>query len=53
VLPKPLLSPPALLFGSELEVSPSGDPKLTGEQWHRYIDGRVAKMESTIAGQRR
>lgn len=36
-----------------LEVSPSGDPKLTGEQWHRYIDGRVAKMESTIAGQRR
>lgn len=31
------------------EVSPSGDPRLTRDQWHRYIDRRVAMMEEFTA----
>jgi metallo-beta-lactamase class B len=32
-----------------LEVSPEGDPRLTGEQWRRYLDRRVDMMEKFIA----
>jgi glyoxylase-like metal-dependent hydrolase (beta-lactamase superfamily II) len=32
-----------------LEVSPEGDPRLSRDQWHRYIDQRVRIMEETIA----
>ena len=34
-----------------MEVSPEGNPRLTWEQWHRFIDDRVHIMESTISGQ--
>jgi glyoxylase-like metal-dependent hydrolase (beta-lactamase superfamily II) len=34
-----------------MEVSPEGNPRLTREQWHRFIDDRVHIMESTISGQ--
>jgi metallo-beta-lactamase class B len=33
-----------------LEVSSEGDPRLTQEQWHRYVDDRVRTMERTISG---
>jgi metallo-beta-lactamase class B len=33
-----------------LEVSPGGDPRLSREQWRRYIDGRVEAMERIISG---
>lgn len=33
-----------------LEVSPEGDPRLSREQWHRYIDQRVEALERIISG---
>jgi glyoxylase-like metal-dependent hydrolase (beta-lactamase superfamily II) len=32
-----------------LEVSPEGDPRLSREQWHRYIDQRLRAMEQIIS----
>lgn len=36
-----------------LEVSPEGDPRLSREHWHRYIDQRVEAMERIISGKGR
>jgi hypothetical protein len=36
-----------------LEVSPGGDPRLSREQWRRYIDQRVDAMERIISGRGR
>lgn len=33
-----------------LEVSPGGDPRLTREQWWRYLDRRLRMMEEFVAG---
>ena len=33
-----------------LQVSPEGDPRLSQEQWHRYIDERVAMMQEYTSG---
>lgn len=35
-----------------LEVSPDGDPRLSRDQWHRYIDNRLQAMEDIVAGRR-
>lgn len=32
-----------------LEVSPDGDPRLAQEQWHRYLEGRVRRMEELVS----
>jgi len=32
-----------------LQVSPEGDPRLSQEQWHRYIDERVAMMQAYVS----
>ncbi len=35
------------------EVSAEGDPRLSREQWHRYIDQRLYALEEIIAGRGR
>jgi hypothetical protein len=32
-----------------LEVSSEGDPRLSREQWHRYIDQRMEAMEQIMS----